>query len=857
MIPKKLKMKNFMCYKDSVPELSFEGIHIACLCGDNGHGKSAIFDAMTWAIWGQSRAKSDDDLIYIGQKETEVELEFTHVNQIYRIIRKRIKKEGKSRQGQSTLEFQILNNDIYKTITGNIISDTQQKIIDLLHMDYDTFVNSAFLRQGNADEFSNRKPAERKEVLSNILGLSVYDEYENRAKLLVQQQRNLIDSLEMSNQNNIAQIANKDELIGSIEKQSNELINIQSIKQAQEDKLSHLSKKKQELELKNKELLNIDSRLNELKDVLAKWKAKRTEIVKRIKDNELLLEQKDDIEKNYEVLLAAREIDNKLNSQLADVLKLSQIKNRIENILAQEENKLRNQLEKIEEAIRVKEDKTNQIPVLESQISIINNDLLKQDDIEKKINNKKADLKDLLSSISYLKSVQKQYEMEIKDREEKIKLLGTEKSRCPLCNSELKTSELEQLKINLNKEISEKKEQKAAAGNEMLIKMQEANIKENEIRSEDSLIRKNMSALQHKLGMLQKQLEEANSAGDELKGDYIRLEEVKGVVNNKQYLLTEQDELNNIQLELSRINYKNDVHEKQRQEILRLSKYEKLYENLTKARLLINADNNSLREVEGFISDVEAAIKLNEEMYQSLRSEVVQLHELIGGLIGIEDEYKITLQKEIEARDLLAVAQERLRKTHELEKLIKENEDRCISLRMQESIYRELSEAFSKKGVQALLIKQAFPEIEVEANKLLNKMTDNRLSLILESQKELKSKKGEVIETLDIKISDELGSRKYEMFSGGESFRIDLALRIALSKLLVRRAGATLPILIIDEGFGTQDVMGRERLIEAIKSIEDDFEKIFVITHLEELKDYFPVTISVIKTSEGSTISIN
>jgi exonuclease SbcC len=67
MIPSKLKIKNFMCYRDKVPALSFDGVHIACLCGDNGHGKSAIFDAITWALWGESRAKSDDDLICLGQ----------------------------------------------------------------------------------------------------------------------------------------------------------------------------------------------------------------------------------------------------------------------------------------------------------------------------------------------------------------------------------------------------------------------------------------------------------------------------------------------------------------------------------------------------------------------------------------------------------------------------------------------------------------------------------------------------------------------------------------------------------------------------------------------------------------------
>ncbi len=132
-------------------------------------------------------------------------------------------------------------------------------------------------------------------------------------------------------------------------------------------------------------------------------------------------------------------------------------------------------------------------------------------------------------------------------------------------------------------------------------------------------------------------------------------------------------------------------------------------------------------------------------------------------------------------------------------------------------------------------------------------MTDNRMNVKIETQRE--TKKGDTIETLDINIADELGTRNYEMFSGGEAFRINFSIRIALSKLLARRAGAPLPTLIIDEGFGTQDTIGIEKLREAINSIQDDFEKILVITHIEELRDAFPTRIDVVKTPDGSTLN--
>ncbi len=170
------------------------------------------------------------------------------------------------------------------------------------------------------------------------------------------------------------------------------------------------------------------------------------------------------------------------------------------------------------------------------------------------------------------------------------------------------------------------------------------------------------------------------------------------------------------------------------------------------------------------------------------------------------------------------------------------------------SIYTQLREAFGKKGVQAMIIESAIPEVETEANRLLARMSEGRMSLRLETQREKVT--GGVAETLDIIISDELGARAYEMFSGGESFRANLALRIAISKLLARRAGAQLQTLVIDEGFGSQDSQGRSLVVEAINSIQHDFERIIVITHIEELKDLFPARIDVVKTADGSRVAI-
>lgn len=170
-------------------------------------------------------------------------------------------------------------------------------------------------------------------------------------------------------------------------------------------------------------------------------------------------------------------------------------------------------------------------------------------------------------------------------------------------------------------------------------------------------------------------------------------------------------------------------------------------------------------------------------------------------------------------------------------------------------LYEDLRDAFSKRGVPAMIIETAVPELERSANELLGRMTEGRMVVRIETQREIKT--GELREALDIIISDELGTRPYDTYSGGESFRINFAIRIALSRLLARRAGAQLRSLYIDEGFGTQDAVGREQLVAAINSIQEDFDLILVITHIDEMKDSFPARIEVSKTPQGSKFELN
>jgi len=450
-----------------------------------------------------------------------------------------------------------------------------------------------------------------------------------------------------------------------------------------------------------------------------------------------------------------------------------------------------------------------------------------------------------------------QLERESTDLDGKLRLLAQGDVRCPLCETELGVDGWQRIQEKLAAEAKDKVECQRNNNEELGRRRLELGALENELAETESLVNRERATRQKELSIIEKELADARQAGKELADEKARLGELEQSLSRKDYAFHEQQTLLQLEKEEVELAYDKEEHEHLQQELIRLQKYEGLKQELDAAAKAIDEEKAALAESEQTVSNLSAIIQADLKKQDDLRVEVAVLPDIADKLAKAEEAYQTLLGDERQLRDNLAALKERLRHFTELETSKEEKEGVLPEFVKEEKIYQELAEAFSKKGIQALLIEQALPEIQIEANRLLAKMTDNRMSLTLESQREKKSKKGDTIETLDIKIADELGTRNYEMYSGGEAFQIDLALRIALSRLLVKRAGASLPILIIDEGFGTQDSSGRERVVEAINSIQDDFEKIVVITHLDELKDRFPVLINVTKTANGSMISVS
>ncbi|MBI3261375.1 AAA family ATPase, partial [Candidatus Berkelbacteria bacterium] len=165
MIPVKLTLHNFLSYADA--ELDFGPFDLAVLTGPNGVGKSSLLEAITWCVWEQARA-SANELIRQGEQVMWTEFIFEHEGGVYRIVRRRVRK---SRGGETTLEFQVRDKkqetrnqelETWQSLTEGTIRLTQEKIVSTLRLPYEIFVNSSYLRQGHADEFTIKTPAERK-----------------------------------------------------------------------------------------------------------------------------------------------------------------------------------------------------------------------------------------------------------------------------------------------------------------------------------------------------------------------------------------------------------------------------------------------------------------------------------------------------------------------------------------------------------------------------------------------------------------------------------------------------------------------------------------------------------------------
>ncbi len=847
VIPVSLRLRNFMCYREGLPPLEFD-FRLACLSGPNGAGKSAILDAITWALWGQARARSDDALIAQGTQEMEVEFEFLLEGTHYRVYRRR-ERGGPRGAGKTRLELQVYGPLGWRTMSGESIRKTEQRIIELLRMDYNTFINSSFLLQGRADEFTLKTPAERKDILADILGLGYYDVLEQRARERLRAEERNLHTLSLSIAELERELARRKELEEALARAEEEAARQEQAFAVRQQELAELQGRLTSLEADARQAEEVRRRILRLEEEVAHLSERMAQTEGRLQEDRALMERAAEIEAGERRLRELRERNEALSQAAGRLLALSERQHALEQAIERARNSLVTEREVLRQSLREMAERLEELPAYDRRLEEIARELA---DLREKEAQRKALLEEAqeqVAAVRTLKADCQRLREEMEALRQKLDMLGEEVTRCPLCQSPLSPESYAHIRSSYQAEGEQKRD---------LYRQKEAEIRRREerlteLRAQQEKLEqelKRVRLLEGQQTALERSRMELAQLAEERPARESRLQEIERALEEAAYAPEERAALLAIQKEVAALDYRREEHQAVQQELARLRSVEEEYRRLQGARERLAEGERLLEEMQAARRRYQEERAREQEHLSALESRLAELEALRVRREEAEAALREAQEALGQARQAQGSARGALERLQEAEERCRERKRTYEEAVERRGIYEELTLALGKRGVQAMLIETAVPEIEQEANELLARMTDGEMALQLAMQRE--TKQGTVVETLDIHVSDSRGTRPYENFSGGEKLRIDLALRIALSRLLSRRAGASLQTLVIDEGFGTQDAEGRLRLVEAIRSVEKEFERILVITHLQELKELFPVRIEVEKTSEGS-----
>jgi exonuclease SbcC len=852
MIPLKLQLKNFLSYGSAIQTIDFAPYPLICLSGKNGHGKSALLDALTWAVWGHARkvggtTKADEGLLRLGQTHMLVSFDFSCNGQLYRVRREYSTNTGKA---VAHLDFGIVDpqSGHFRALTDKTIRTTQDKIDTTIGLDYDSFINSVFLRQGQSNEFSKKSPKDRKEILASILGLNRYELIRKRAvekvrRALVEKeyleqglerlQRELTQEQEIAANRSILQMQLQEYAI-----QEKEIIG----------QLQTVQKTKQETLAQQHELQRLTAHYTQLAQQYDECKLT---LYDKIQQWRLLQKKQHDLGHQEKYQQQVRELEQKLKLVQESAQKRLDIKETYLRYKEQEQA-YHAQLEQEHAQLRYQAEQIYRIADLafsniheKYSSALLNFEGLKAElqENQKAIGVARGNLTRQASLLQEIQTQEKLFERrknfyhkwiaqgnhlktQSKDLFEKHLHVMQDASSCPWCEQPFSQDMHEKLssKLQLQLEICNHRLERYG----ILLKKLKALLTEQHTY---------ISSLKKESDVLYKQ--------DALCQELLSHNEIylEIVQQRKKY-----------ELMLNSLEYDQHHHE----QILRsLHEAQQQLQNSTELLKQLTLQEQKKKEI-GEQSQRRKNLKNELALLPSMVKQLSVVRDTLIELDGNEQDLALRLHNLAQAKERHAHAQGALEqqwKSLEAYKVEhKRHNEQIATLASLINDYQAIAQALSKDGIQALLIEESIPEIESEANIILSKLTENQAHLRIESLRDLKG--GGTKETLDIKISDSLGIRPYELFSGGEAFRIDFALRIAISKLLARRAGTSLQTLIIDEGFGSQDEEGLNNIMEALYKVQEDFAKIIVVSHMPAMKDQFPVHFSIYKGANGSTVRV-
>ena len=969
MIPLTLRMKNFLSYRGETPTFDFTAIHIACLSGDNGAGKSSFLEAIHWAIWGEARL-GEREIITIGEQEMYVELTFMVNDIAYRVNR----NYSVDRRGGTKILLEQASDPQrtkWVSINAGTMRETQQRITtEIMGMSYSVFQNSAYLRQGRADAFTQLTPSERRDILAQILEIDQYEKYRERTKAarstrndekinlqgqMVNDEKQVAEipaferllntaddrlaaaetygkyadtriALQKAQQNLTATQAQYDEkttlhqeLQLSITQLTHQLAQRPIIEAQYQQLVAHeqtarqLTSQRDQYDTLQHQHQTTSQRINDAKQLLVHHIQRLTDEIQFIDGS---LANYDTLVGTHAQLVAQIATLHDLNAQITD---LKQQLHLLRTTLTEQQTQL-HQHATLTSKIQELHDRIAQLNIATQQWDSLNTQLADCDAAQQRITAIQSELMTLQTKKAALSSQRDDVKTRGLELANKQKSLTVDQP-CPTCHTMMDhdhhtqaVAEFEREIVLLRNQFSDFRDQITHI-NQQIATLEAENLQCAQQTSQASDIRRRLGKIdaqrterdnaQTQYAQYQQQLaiitardiataitatqqqirdtEEAlNSATtqqserlfvqqriDQLSHDIAQLatqkqrrthclserNDAQHQLDTHQYALTEQHTLAQLNDAITVLNYDPSALRALQMQIDQLTPFRAQYNQLALDQTTLDFTQVRLAETTQRLTELSTSRDVSTAEIHKYTAERIALEPHIGNVNINQTPQQMRNDADIAIRNChghRSQLLEKLSQAREAQNKLITHQTRLATLAQEINRYDILEKAFASKGIQAMLISEyAIPALEHETNQILSRMSDNQLYLAISTKTE--TQKGESRETIDLRVSDASGIRPIEAYSGGEAFRISFALRIALSKLLTHRAGHRLETLIIDEGFGTQDAQGRERLVEAINSISDEFHTILVITHIQELRDLFPAQIAFKRTPTGSS----
>ena len=789
MILNKLELVNFKKYTNKTFTFD-EGL--VGIIGKNGSGKSTIFEAILFALYGELLSRGSKELIRNSKAaetaSVSVALEFKFDGSSYKVIRE---FRGRS----LTANAQFYKNNVEITTGAREVTNS---IVNLVKMGRESFMHTLFASQKELTSLSNLKPEDRKRMIRKLLGLEKIDAIET---MLVDKSRTLKREIEAFRE----VLLSSDEIVA---KES-------AIKTHNENKTSintnFLSKSKELEAIKQKEIeakkeldllqktkehkVKLSSELDLIEHTLESNKQQQTKL-----SSELLeLQQKqkeftslEPFKVEYELLII------KLKEQ--QQLKEKKLK---KDGLIKEQNQLREQYIKAKNDISNLELEVKDYEILKSKQKQLHNELEK---VQNSIKDLEAQIKVINSLIS---GEQKLIDM-TKSQIFQIEEIG-KGSNCPTCTRPL-LEEYDKVISSLSNTIQTLQKEKIDKQTLELLK----------IESSKATFDKQKEELDKQLQELNKQLTIIETKQKDLikANGYFKEVETKGKKN--------KEELE----KLSQYSYDENIHQdminKEQNLKPKYDEYVKL-ETLIKRVSIVQKDLEEIKKVidqntEDFTNkEVEIkAVVYDEKNHTTKLDEYTILQKQKDDITTVVNDFKVTIASiDGEIKTLQAALDTNNENISKLS--VKEKDSRDY-----EKIKTSLIEFKTK------LNSKVAPRISQIASQLYSQITKGKYQHI------------EVDINFDFYIYDEGQKFPIDRFSGGEVDLANLVLRIAISKTLGELNGAgNIGFLAFDEVFGSQDETRRMEILEAFHTIKEQYRQIFLISHEIEIKEMFEKFVEV------------